>query len=968
MLQDDDGYLWFATAGGLSRFDGIEFVNYSQRDGLFRNYVNHLYKDNVGNIWIATVGGVTTYDGRNFKSYAFKSEYEAIQINCIAQDVSGTMWFGTNGAGLVFLRGDSLEYIDEEDGLINNRVRSLYLDNKGQMWCGTRDGINLVRDGRIMDFEFEEMQDVSVSHITGDENGNIWISTYRWGVFHFKNGELINMSTRDGLVSNILWQSYVADDGKVWFSSREGVSEYDYVNNRFVETFTAENGLDFVDIRCILKDAEGNVWLGTNGYGVKKFAGKSFVNYTAEDGLVDPIVLSILEDEYGRMWYGTYDGGVIRYNGKDYENFGIEDGLSGLTIWSAYRDSKNTLWFGTATGLTRYNGNDSFTPFLAVDTTAPEYLSDDKITAICEDKSGYIWLGTRHGLARMDPDTETFLNIGEEAGFNGTNIRSISLDPNGVLWCGAENGVYTYDPSSGVSQNIVLGPDVDEPKVFCIVIKNEDVWVGTDNGLYRGNNTSGFNYLSLGQDSRANFINFLLGDEEAVWAGTNYGLYKITEDMEGKLVIRSFTTHDGIMNPECNMNAVFKDSKEHLWFGTASSLVRYDWTKFENKDFSASLVSLRGMRLFLEKTDWKRYGEVSNETRLPRNLELPHNKNHLTFDFILFNYSNPKGVTYQYKMAGFDEDWSPPTHSPLATYSNLPPGSYTFMVRAKASSGTWTAPTTFDFTIRSPFWNTWWFYVICSLLAVCIGLGIWVWRQAVSKRKRETEQLVYKNKLLALEHQSLNASMNRHFIFNALNSIQYYINRQDRISANKYLSSFAKLIRKNLDSSSSGNNYVTLAEEIERIELYLSLEHMRFRNKFDYEIKYVNPIDTESVLVPAMLLQPFIENSIWHGVLPMESPGKIVLSLDTNNHGDIRFEITDNGIGIDVSIENKQKNAVGHDSKGMKITSGRINLLKTITRKNISLEGPFQVLDDSGKSMGTKVVITIPTNTMETFF
>src|SRR5690606_19061047 len=156
--------------------------------------------------------------------------------------------------------------------------------------------------------------------------------------------------------------------------------------------------------------------------------------------------------------------------------------------------------------------------------------------------------------------------------------------------------------------------------------------IGTDNGLYSGNSESGFKYISLGQDARANFINFLLADDGAIWAGTNYGIYKISEAEVGGLVIRSFTTHDGIMNPECNMNAVFKDSRQYLWFGTAGSLVRYDRTKFENKDFGSSKVSLRGMRLFLEETDWKNFGSIDEQTLLPRNLELPYNKNHLTFD------------------------------------------------------------------------------------------------------------------------------------------------------------------------------------------------------------------------------------------------------------------------------------------------------------------------------------------------
>ena len=149
---------------------------------------------------------------------------------------------------------------------------------------------------------------------------------------------------------------------------------------------------------------------------------------------------------------------------------------------------------------------------------------------------------------------------------------------------------------------------------------------------------------------------------------------------------------------------------------------------------------------------------------------------------------------------------------------------------------------------------------------------------------------MYKSNLLDLEQQTLNASMNRHFIFNALNSIQYFINTQDKISANKYLTSFAKLIRKNLDSSSSGNNLIPLSDELERLELYLSLEHMRFQSKFDYNIFIQPKVTSESILVPAMFMQPFVENSIWHGVLPMEKKGEINISIEVTLEKEIRIK------------------------------------------------------------------------------
>ncbi len=226
----------------------------------------------------------------------------------------------------------------------------------------------------------------------------------------------------------------------------------------------------------------------------------------------------------------------------------------------------------------------------------------------------------------------------------------------------------------------------------------------------------------------------------------------------------------------------------------------------------------------------------------------------------------------------------------------------------------------------------------------------------MSKQKELTQKLYYKNKLLALEQQSLNASMNRHFIFNSLNSIQYYINSNDRISANKYLTNFAKLIRKNLDTSISGTSLVSLTDEFERLELYISLEKMRFQNKFKHQITIEKTIDTDSISVPPMFLQPFVENSIWHGILPNKTDGEINIFLTQTNRKYL-ITIEDNGVGIKESLA--KKGNTNHSSKGMLITSGRLEILKKTSNKDIVIKGPFQKEDGDGNILGTMVEITI---------
>jgi LytS/YehU family sensor histidine kinase len=219
-------------------------------------------------------------------------------------------------------------------------------------------------------------------------------------------------------------------------------------------------------------------------------------------------------------------------------------------------------------------------------------------------------------------------------------------------------------------------------------------------------------------------------------------------------------------------------------------------------------------------------------------------------------------------------------------------------------------------------------------------------------------RLEYENKLTKLEQQSLNASMNRHFIFNALNSIQYYINSSDKQSANKYLSRFAKLIRKNLDSSHRKDGMVALGDEIERLKLYLDLESMRFENRFDYEINLDAHVEPEMLKVPAMFLQPFVENSIIHGILPLKDRKGMIKINVTDHLEHIRIEITDNGIGIEQSVNEKIEED-DHESQGMLITKGRIELLQKISAKSIEMVGPHQINENNNSISGTVVIFKL---------
>ena len=370
----------------------------------------------------------------------------------------------------------------------------------------------------------------------------------------------------------------------------------------------------------------------------------------------------------------------------------------------------------------------------------------------------------------------------------------------------------------------------------------------------------------------------------------------------------------------------------------------------------------------MEEFDYDNYdNEIDERTQVPSLLVLPYDKNHLTFDFIGINLKDPEGVSYEYRLLGAEEEWSPISQTNYATYSFIGHGEYDFEVRATNNSGEWSNVERIRIVILPPFWLTWWFIMMSIILGVLIVVLIFQTRIKSIKQKQDNERLSFKNRLLFLEQQSLNASMNRHFIFNSLNSIQYFINSSNKLAANKYLTSFAKLIRKNLDSSASDNFIVTLQEEIERIELYLSLEKMRFEGKFDYVIDVEDDIPTEVLEIPSMLLQPFVENSIIHGVLPLNKEGLVEIKI-YKEFGYLVFEVVDDGIGIDNSQEMKKvKSEDHHESMGMEITSRRVELIRRLTGENLMIIGPYQLNNQDGKSCGTKVIIKINVENQDEF-
>ncbi len=960
------------------------FRNYDVRSGLTHSQVRSLAQDKHGYLWVGTLGGLSRFDGREFVQYTADEGFNFDQIDCLLELSSGEMAAGSVGA-IARISSTETKIIELGKGYERTAIQQLYEDDENNIWLASQAGIFLIPEGsnivepwknrifgkedvrkifkkedqfivltssaliEINDNSIDTLYkayDESFTDFIVQENG-LWICSNGGGLIYINNDKktTIRLTADNGLISNRILSICSDFEGGLWVASRLGMSHVSAESK--ISNLNAQNGLINTEIRCAIVDNEHNLWMGSDGGGLFRFLGDEFAQFTDLEGLPSNLIMCMSRDFENNLWLGTFDKGIYKM-GPEPKHISWIEGLANDKVWTSLCDSKGRMWFGTSGGLSVLENG------VIRSLEQSDGLASNKILSLFEDSSGILWVGTSAGVNLIDPNS---LNVLPGSDLTETKIRMIFQDVQGNMWFATSRGICKKTNSN--LQWFELEESDDEESCSSLAQDAEGrIWAGAKNGAYlfdKGN----FSRIKLGENHSSNFVNFLQPLPEGMLAGTNNGLYLITGVKGAAKKVYHFGLNDGLGSLETNMNASFYEKDGTLWFGTTAGLMRHTGTFLsELVDLPVPAAHLTDVRLNLSPTDWSNKADSVNWlSGLPMGLNLPFNQNHFTFLFNAISHRYPEEVYYRFKLDGFDDDWQPLTETPFATYANLPDGDFTFLVQACGKDSIWSEADSISLSVSPPFWKTWWFILLSALLLIGLAWLILKRRKERLYTELEKEKFELRSKLLTLEQQSLNSSMNRHFIFNALNSIQYYINRQDKHSANKYLASFARLIRKNLDSSQV--NHTSLSEELDRLELYLQLEHMRFQDKFDYEIEVDDEVDAGNIRVPSMLLQPFLENSIWHGILPKGDRGKVTLKVTEEKDDQVVFTITDNGIGIAASLKNKIEDDT-HISQGMNITKGRLDLIKKMTGKDAGLEGPTDIISDEGIVLGTVVKIKIP--------
>jgi ligand-binding sensor domain-containing protein/serine phosphatase RsbU (regulator of sigma subunit) len=742
IYQDHKGYMWFGTnGGGVGKYNGNIFSAISENEGLANNVVYSIAENNKNELLFGTMKGLSVYNGLTFKTYNEKQGLKNSYIFKLQKDENKT-WIGTMEGVYIFEDGQ-IQVFNMDSILNKSSVYSIFIDNNKNIWFGTiQNGVIFFdpKTKKIKHFNTSNglMNDLIFS-ISQKNNGEILIGTSK-GLniinSQFKVREANEIPTNKNISYSCILEN---TNSEFYFGTQaEGLYKYNFKTNKSTARYYLSNGLTKNPIQCLFKDRENNLWIGTDGSGVYKYSNDKFVYYIKENGLPESYVNTVAQDKNGKYWIALRGNGLMKIDGNLMTNykfiqnkansipdndinailslhdgrifFGTKQGLcsyeneefkiiedfkfKGKYILSLYEDRKKTIWIGTNEGLFKYI-NGSITEETQVNKLKPIGF-EFAIYSIVEDKFGNIWIGTANELIKLEKNNVTIFN--DKNNFINSTVLSATIDDNKNLWFGTGGGLFNYDYQTFTK-------------------------ISQKNGL------SSNNVLSLQTDNKNRLI---------ISLNTGIDILDLNDYYNHKISVQHLGTGDGLLNLESNYNASFKDKNGRILIGTIDGLEIYN-PKYDKKNSKEAITNINAIKLFFGQEDVLKFSKgIDSTTLLPKNLILPFNKNHLTFQFIGVSLTAPEKVMYEYKLDGLDNDWTPPTSKTEATYSSLPPGTYKFMVKAMNNDGLWNKePVIYEFVISPPWYKTWWFYTICVISLVS---GIWIYNFMHTKKLMADKQ------------------------------------------------------------------------------------------------------------------------------------------------------------------------------------------------------------------------------------
>ena len=957
IIQDKKGYIWFATDMGVSRFDGYNFENFDIQKGLPSNTIFEIYEDYKGRIWFSSFSGELSYYyndtiiqyPHNDKLLAQFTESPLVIKGAFFVDTSDKITMGLfnqgifeafpdgkinrkysenkfNAFNLIVDNKNEKSYVLTYFGNKSNKIKNfdktflgilkddklLKLDNDIFVHeRGARSGLVQKDNGHyiyslghyIYEFKdstliFKREMKERVFSLGIDKQENLCVGLRNRGVYNYKNGDISKPYYAHYLKNHTISYAFLDNESGYWMATiDDGVY---YMSSSFYKTYNKTSGLANNNTECVVIDKDNDIWIGTND---------NYVNLISNDSIMkipvspDPnIVIKALCIDNDNLWIGTntYLYYILNiYNQKNIfsktGHFNIKKNYS-FFCTKEFKKSKNKgIWIGASRTLYKLIDN------IVIFNGDKSHNYTIRTEAIYELTNGDVLLGTLQGLYKFVIKDEKkikgdFIYYGEK----NELLKNRILD---IVFC-------------------------DYNKKFWFATKGAGILVYSEDTVFQITEANGLT---------SNSVTSIYSKDNVIWAGTNLGLNKITLINKNplKYKIETITVQNGLASNEVRD---IKVTDSMVYVATKSGL-----TVFENSEYPEQNIL---PPVYITNVSIK-----GKDTLVKDSYSLPYNKNSIIIDYFGISYKHKGKLLYKHKLTGIDEDWVT-SNKTQAQYPILPPGNYFFQVYVKNYDGFWTEnPASISFIINSPFWLKWWF--IGSIIII-FSLIIWIILRWRIKELRKQDKL--QHEILSYRQHALSKQMNPHFIFNSLNSIQRFILNNDKLSSSKYLSKFANLMR--IILAMSQKESISINDEINALELYLELESLRFEGKFDFHFIIDPNIDINDFHIPPFLVQPSVENAIWHGLMNKKGKGNLLINFYMED-GVIACIIEDDGIGRKKAQEIKSQETKSHKSLSTSITKTRLELLNYFYDKKIDIIY-YDLNDDNGNATGTKVKITFP--------
>lgn len=925
VMQDSRGNMWFGTDRGIARFDGYSFRTYTYKDGLIDNTVFKLQEDNHGRIWMYTYTGRLFYlEGERIFPYKYNNILFSVtlsrvplgffvdsleNVNVAIRDLGEFIIDATGKTKWNYKheRSDKIQYYMNElpsgyiitsafSPLAEYKISKI-LHKKSDTSVFFSDTINVVSG--ILD-RFAALR------ISKDK---LLFSLGRT-LYETKNGNIRILFVAD---ANILYL-YLDRTEKIWVCTENGLRVFEDINNDGKSFhFLAKNS-----ITGIVQDKEGGYWITSldNGVFYMPVYGVNCIKFNS--GLIQKAI-SIESDSKSFVYAGCWNGSLVRIKNPDiqlaYHPIPYKGDMPLTNLSSFFPDDK-----------------------IYMSRTFPGYYENGKFnnlkykakiglkTNFLKRRNGDIFAAGTGMIVELKGDSL----IAKANLFQRINCLA-ELD-NGRLIFGSNRGVFILEEKSNeisVLRNELNNIRVDDIKLMNDVIffatKGKGIMVLNDGQIFTIDESKGL---------CSDLVNKICIENNNVWCATNKGISKITyNSIDNKYIIINIRSTDGLLSDEIN-----------------------DITSLNDSIFIASNAGVSFFNShadFINHTDPEIYINsllVNNsEINAGSEMEFKHDNNNIHIGFNAVSFRSRENILYNYRLITGKDTVSSATLDRKVQFLSLQPGKYHFEVTARNSSGVFSnEAAVFDFVIMPAWWQAWWFRVLIILSVFATFFYFYKSRIRNIKRAYEMERGYAAMQLTALRSQ-----MNPHFIFNVMNSIRNFMQNNDMKSAEKYLISFSRFVRFTLDNSEVQE--ISLEEELKAIRSYTELEMQRFDNGFLFTINCDSNIDMSETMLPSLLLQPFVENAIKHGISTKSEGGEIKIDIH-KKHDSILITISDNGVGIrhpNIPSENGH-----HVSHGNSLTFERIEAYNKAYNRKIQAK-IIHLNDENSSITGTRVEVEI---------